>query len=171
MIQDVINRMATSSSVFKGFVSMIIIGVTSLKLGENNEEVLYIVGVMIAVFALLDTYYLKLELGFRRLYDDVASNQHAIDFEIKPKTKGKGFCDFIACIKSFSIWGFYLPIFLIVILLLFFDIKNGKMVPKNKDFINQRFEQIQTESNNPTINTNKLDAINKTNNVLNSQNN
>lgn len=171
MIQNVINRMATSSSVFKGFVSMIIIGVTSLKLGENNEEVLYIVGVLIAIFALLDTYYLKLELGFRRLYDDVASKEHAIDFEIKPKTRGKGFLDFFACLRSFSIWGFYLPIFLIVILLSFFDIENGNIVLKNSTFINKKNEQIQTKSCNLTISTNELDAINKTNNVLNSQNN
>ena len=171
MIQDVINRMSTTSSVFKGFVAMIIIGVTSLKLDEPHTEVLYIVGALIVIFAILDYYYLKLELGFRRLYDEVALNQHPIDFEMKPKTTGKGFWDFITCLKSFSIWGFYFPIFLLVIFLLFFEGKNGEITFKNKSIINQNVEQSQIKSCNTTSNTNDHNTINKTNVVINSQTN
>ena len=171
MIQDVINRMATTSSVFKGFVAMIIIGVTSLKLDEPNTEVLYIVGALIVIFAVLDYYYLKLELGFRRLYDEVALNQHPIDFEMKPETTWKGFWDFVICLKSFSIWGFYLPIFLIVIALLFFNVKNGEIILKDKSIINQNVEHPQIKSCNTTNNKNDLNTINKTNVEINSQTN
>ncbi|MDE3721378.1 hypothetical protein PWG71_08255 [Nocardiopsis sp. N85] len=82
-VQAVINRLANNSFVMKGWA----LTVSSALLGfavSRGEPLLALVAVLPALsFWVLDTYFLRQERAFRKMFDDVAAKRVA-DFEIKP---------------------------------------------------------------------------------------
>ena len=120
MIQAAIDRMATSSAVFKGFAATIVAGVSAISFGDTNKWVLLLSFIPVLCFMILDIYYLRLERRFRFLYDRVRTGKKETDFDLHPpKTKEivkidkKANVRLCSCLKSPSVLWFHVPMFLI----------------------------------------------------------
>lgn len=72
MIQNIINRMASNSFLFKGWSITIIAGVSAFATKEISLILMLIPAVSTVLFWSVDAYYLAQERLFRELYDDVA---------------------------------------------------------------------------------------------------
>lgn len=116
MIQSTIDRMSTSSAIFKGFAATIVAGVSAISFSDTNKWVLLLSFVPVLCFLILDVYYLQLERRFRFLFDRVRIGKKEVDFDLNPpkiklilkldKNANVRLCD---CIKSPSIIWFYIP--------------------------------------------------------------
>lgn len=120
MIQNNISRMSTSSALFKGFSATIVAGISMISYCQQNTCVIILSFLPVLLFAVLDTYYLQLEKQLRCLYDLVRKGTHACDFNMKlekgdVEDKAKAEIRIIDCIKSFSIWPFYLTMILVLV--------------------------------------------------------
>ncbi len=131
MIQEPINRMSTMSSIFKGFCSTIVAGISGLGYETMNLWILILSFLPVLAFAVLDVYYLSLERKFRYLYSQVASGEHACDFKMdlinrnnKSEMK-KAKASIKYCIQSPSFWLFYPLMFLICVIVIFMKAFGG----------------------------------------------
>ena len=108
MIQEPISRMSTASAIFKGFSATIVSGIAALTYCDVHLIVLGLSFVPVALFALLDIYYLKLEKKYRFLFDQVRKDEHLVDFSLDLTRDNKlTNSRVLDCIKSPSIWLFY----------------------------------------------------------------
>jgi hypothetical protein len=71
MIQVVINRLATSSFLIKGWALTIAAAFFAILAGRLSWKISLAGFIPLVAFWLLDAYYLRKERMFRRLYDDV----------------------------------------------------------------------------------------------------
>lgn len=116
MIQCSIDRMSTTSAVFKGLCATIITGISAISFTEINKWVLLLAVLPVVCFLVIDIYYLQLERRYRVLYNSVRCGNHKIDFDLAPpKTKDLRNDDVSiwSCIKSPSIYLFYTPAIII----------------------------------------------------------
>ena len=108
MIQEPIGRMSTASAIFKGFAATIVAGIAALTYYEVNTWILGLSFIPVALFALLDIYYLKLEKKYRYLYEQVRTDVHVVDFSMKLTQDNKAAKTRVwDCVKSPSVWMFY----------------------------------------------------------------
>ena len=130
MIQSAIDRMATTSAIFKGFSATIVAGISMIAFNQIKSIVLIGSFLPVISFFLLDLYYLNLEKRFRYLYEKVRKDEKEIDFSmVLPSTKlikteeqlknKKLSVGFWACIKSPSIALFYPLLIIIEIVVVF----------------------------------------------------
>jgi hypothetical protein len=71
-IQGVINRMARNSFAIKGWAITLIAAIFVLGIGQSIAWYFFLIALLPAlVFWGLDGYYLRQELLFRKLYDEV----------------------------------------------------------------------------------------------------
>lgn len=135
IISEVISRMSTSSALFKGFAAMITSNIAMISYDNINVVVLTLSFVPVIVFFLLDAYYLNLEKRFRHLYDKVCEEDMLINYSMTPPTekeiKAEAWKQHIEpnigilyCIKSPSIWGFYIPLIMIEIVVIAMKFQN-----------------------------------------------
>ena len=84
LIQGVVNRMANSSFLIKGWSITLVAAVLALSVDTTSEaKTAAIAMVPIIVFWILDGYYLYQERLFRGLYDDVrGKSEQEIDFSM-----------------------------------------------------------------------------------------
>jgi|SRR3990167_8483281 len=78
LIQSVINRLANNSFLIKGWT--ITLALAFFALIEKNvlpRNFLFVFTSALIIFWILDSYYLKRERLFRKLFDEVASNINA----------------------------------------------------------------------------------------------
>lgn len=116
MIQSLIDRMSATSAVFKGFCATIITGISVISFTEINKWVLLLATAPVLCFSILDIYYLQLEKRFRVLFNMVRTEVHKVDFDLTPPKAKTLKCEEASiwyCIKSPSIFLFYLPLVLI----------------------------------------------------------
>ena len=122
MIQEPIGRMSTISSVIKGFSATIVAGVTSFSGSIISKWALTLAIIPVLIFGGLDTYYLQLERKFRWLYEKVRKDEHDIDFSMKPIVdageRKNAKTSYWECVKSKSIWPFYLTLLLVCALVI-----------------------------------------------------
>lgn len=76
MVQNNIDRMATSSALFKGFAATIVAGISALSFSEINNLILIMSFVPVLSFMLLDLYYLNLERRYRYLYEEIRTSKN-----------------------------------------------------------------------------------------------
>jgi hypothetical protein len=82
-IQAVINRMANTSFLLKGWSITIIAGLFAFSETENQLPLLQLAMILTAVFWFLDAYFLWQERLFRALYDHVRTlDDSAVDFSM-----------------------------------------------------------------------------------------
>ncbi len=82
-IQGVINRMATTSFLLKGWAITITGGLLALTFKEINRRYLYISAAVLMLFWLLDAIYLAHERNFVRLYEKVRRlKDEEVDFSM-----------------------------------------------------------------------------------------
>lgn len=125
MIQATIDRMSTSSAIFKGFAASIVAGVSAISFGNINKWILLLSFIPVVCFLILDIYYLRLERRFRYLYDSVRTGVKNVDFDLKPpkveeilKRNRKASVRIKNCIISPSILWFYIPMILICVVVI-----------------------------------------------------
>lgn len=128
-IQNIINRMAQNSFYLKAWTITIIAGILVLTFSILNIIIFGTLLVISLFFWVLDSYYLKLERIFRRLY-----NQKVQDYNNEQKRKNmllfdmniKPFEDLekkvIRIMISKSEFLFYIPIILIIAILLIYSL-------------------------------------------------
>lgn len=109
MIQDVINRMSTNSALFKGFTATIVAGALLALLSDLSLWAAVVALLPILCFLGLDLYYLQLEKRYRYLFEQVRKGQHSDVFLMEPPPLKETDVTLSQCFKSISIWGFYLP--------------------------------------------------------------
>ena len=129
IIQNVITRMAQNSFYIKAWTITLIAGILVLTFSILN---IIIFGTLLGIllfFWVLDSYYLKLERLFRRLY-----NQKVQDFNNEQKRKNMKLFDMnikpfedlekkvIRIMISKSEFLFYIPIILIITILLIYSL-------------------------------------------------
>jgi hypothetical protein len=117
LIQGIIGRMATMSSVFKGLAITVFVGVTALLFSLEIQPAWWISAIVycpILICLVLDAYYLYLEKLYRWLFNEVRLENHGVDFDLsKPTPKEtKNDVSVSEIIKSVSIWLFYLMLLL-----------------------------------------------------------
>lgn len=126
-IQDTITRMAKNSFQAKTWAITIISALLAVAISNNDNTVKHLViFVSVAVtvlFGLLDTYYLYLEQGYRRLYKIAAclTEEGVIQrYEMEMPKSCKGFRKYVRAIFRPTTGLFYSVIIVLLIALLFF---------------------------------------------------
>jgi len=106
-IQGVINRMATTSFVLKGWAITIVGGLLALTFKEISRRYLCISAVVLIMFWLLDAIYLAQERRFIRLYDKVRRlKDEEVDFSMDANGVAVRY-GALRCAFSKTIWPFY----------------------------------------------------------------
>lgn len=124
LLQDVINRMASNSSAAKTWCITIVSAILVLAADKGKADIFLLAFIPILMFAMIDTYYLALEKGFRNSYNDFIQKVNTDSLE------GFSFYRISICgdiielrvesLKSFSISCFYTPLALTVVLAFIF---------------------------------------------------
>ena len=136
LIQEPINRMSTTSAIYKGFAATTFAGYNILApetieivdgiipIARRNLITSFIISVVsLLVFMALDMYYLRLERKLRYLYENVRIGEHPCDFKIDfiEKQEKEKIKDAKArlrdCLRSPSIYLFYGPILVVEIII------------------------------------------------------
>jgi hypothetical protein len=95
MLQDVISRMAKNSFLLKGWNVVLVSAIFALASSESKSQLVYLAYLPMAMFWLLDGYFLRQERLFRKLYDKVrAMGEDDIDFSMNttPVESGVASC-------------------------------------------------------------------------------
>ncbi len=83
LIQGVINRMAQSSFLLKGWSVVLVAALFALAAGDSRIEFIYLAYFPAAMFWFLDGYFLWQERLYRKLYDKVrVLEDSAVDFSM-----------------------------------------------------------------------------------------
>ena len=121
IMQDIIQRMAENSRSCKTWcvtiVSAVLVLVARVEKSDSNDILIALAPAFLFLF--LDTYYLALERGFRKSFETFVEKLHAADEDISSdlyvvETTGSRLSHFFRSLLSFSIWPFYLMLFLII---------------------------------------------------------
>lgn len=118
ILQNVIQRMAVNSSSSKAWCITLVSAVLVIVADKGKPEYAYIAMLPTLVFAALDAYYLALEKAFRNSYNDFITKLHCKNltetdlYSVAPK----GNLSHLQweSIKSFSVWGFYLSLAVLI---------------------------------------------------------
>ena len=82
LIQNIINRMATSSAIVKGLTATITAGILTIHDYTFSLPLSRFFFVPIICMMFLDTSYLQKERQYRRLYELVCKDKHTIDLDL-----------------------------------------------------------------------------------------
>lgn len=120
IIQGVIERMAANSASAKTWCITIVSAILVAVADKSKSDYALLALLPTLLFLSLDAYYLGMEKGFRNAYNDFVKKVHngtlTTDdlFSVKPqgatsKLQQEAF-------KSFSVWGFYLMLVLLILI-------------------------------------------------------
>ncbi len=119
LIQDVIQRMAENSRSCKVWCVTIVAAVLVLVALTGKPDHALIALIPALLFLILDTYYLSLEQRFRNSYNEFVQTLHRNElsestlYVVRPI--GSIWVHAFRSLRSFSIWPFYIPLALTVI--------------------------------------------------------
>ncbi|EGQ7881688.1 hypothetical protein BVZ13_18590 [Vibrio cholerae] len=111
ILQGVIQRMASNSSSCKAWCVTLVSAVLVIVADKGKPDYAWIAMLPTFVFAALDAYYLALEKAFRNSYNSFITKLHkkmltsADLYSVLPK--GDMSALQLQSISSFSVWGFY----------------------------------------------------------------
>lgn len=120
ILQSVIQRMATNSSNAKTACITLVSAILVIVADKGKPDYTWIALIPNFLFMALDTYYLALEKGFRKTYNDFVDTLHqgkatyANLYFVSPS--GSQSKHQRESLKSFSVWGFYSTLLLLIIL-------------------------------------------------------
>jgi len=118
LIQSVINRMATNSASCKTWCVTLVAAILVVVAEQSAPRLAYLALFPVVVFLALDTYYLALEKGFRASYNDFVDRLHGGHafprdlYAVEPTGNASALQK--AAFRSFSVWGFYLSLAVLV---------------------------------------------------------
>lgn len=110
-MQSVINRMATNSASCKAWCITLVSAILVIVADKGKPNFAFIALLPTFMFLALDAYYLALEKSFRASYNDFVRKVHAGQavpddlFAVQPR--GNESAHQRAALASFSVWGFY----------------------------------------------------------------
>lgn len=117
ILQGVIDRMAANSASCKTWCTTIVAAILVVVADKEKPLLAWVAVLPILLFAALDTYYLAMEKGFRNSYNCFVEKLHSKTlapcdlYAISPSDDGSKFQ--WNAMKSFSVWGFYIPLVLL----------------------------------------------------------
>jgi len=120
ILQGVIQRMAANSSQCKAWCITIVSAILVIVADKSKPDYAWIALLPTILFLALDSYYLALEKGFRESYNQFVSKIH--EKRLSPSDlysvvpAGNMNEHQIASLKSFSVWGFYGGLVLLLII-------------------------------------------------------
>jgi hypothetical protein len=120
IIQSVIQRMATNSTSSKTWCITIVSAILVIVADKGKPDYAWIALIPTTLFMALDAYYLALEKGFRQAYNAFIRKIH--DGSITPEDlfsvapEGRQSSHQIEALKSFSVWGFYLTLIILIVI-------------------------------------------------------
>jgi hypothetical protein len=119
IMQDVIQRMAANSSSAKTWCVTLVSAVLVIVADKGKPQYAWIAMLPTIIFSALDMYYLALEKGFRRSYNEFIDKLHAKSLMASDLYSVQLSGNFIKLlfesIQSFSIWGFYVSMAILTI--------------------------------------------------------
>ena len=116
--QSIIQRMAANSASCKAWGITLVSAILVIVADKGKPQYVLIALIPNILFLVLDSYYLALEKIFRLSYNEFIEKLHkskiiASDlYAVSPS--GSLFKTFFKSLKSFSIWPFYLTLFLMI---------------------------------------------------------
>jgi len=120
ILQGVIERMASNSTSSKAWCITIVSAVLVIVADKGKPDFAFIAFIPTFLFLSLDAYYLAMEKGFRNSYNAFVKKLH--EGELMPedlysvKPVGNQSKLQIEALKSFSVWGFYIVLGLLIAL-------------------------------------------------------
>jgi len=121
ILQTVIQRMAGNSAGCKTWCITIVSAILVVTAEQQSPSVAWIAVFPTALFAALDIYYLALEKGFRCTYEAFVKKLHdgclhpEDLYDLQPT--GSVWWLQVRAARSFSVWGFYLPVAMLALVL------------------------------------------------------
>ena len=120
ILQNVIERMASNSTSSKAWCITIVSAMLVVVADKNKPDFALLSLIPTFLFLALDTYYLAMEKGFRNSYNVFVRkiHEHTLTLEdlYSVKPEGNQSKLQLESLKSFSIWGFYLSLALLIVL-------------------------------------------------------
>lgn len=118
ILQGAINRMALNSNQCKAWCIAIVSAVLVIIADKGKPDYAWIALLPTILFFFLDVYYLALEKGFRESYNNFVKKVHQKTAQIEDlyvvKVDGDMCIQRSDAMASFSIWGFYIGLILLV---------------------------------------------------------
>lgn len=120
IIQAVIQRMSVNSTSSKAWCITIVSAILVIVADKSKPEFAWIAVMPTFLFMCLDTYYLALEKGFRASYNTFVKKLH--EGTLLPEDlysvipEGNQSKHQWESLKSFSVWGFYIGLFILIAL-------------------------------------------------------
>lgn len=120
ILQNVIQRMASNSSACKAWCVTLVSAVLVIVADKGKPDYAFIAMLPTFVFAALDAYYLGLEKAFRNSYNEFISKLHSKTltktdlYSVAPKGNQSRLQ--WESVKSFSVWGFYISLAVLIII-------------------------------------------------------
>lgn len=118
IIQNTIQRMATNSSQCKTWCITIVSAILVMVANNGKPESVWIATLPTFLFFVLDVYYLGLEKGFVKSYNEFIEKLHQDSLHPKDlysvESKGGRFENEIKALESFSVWAFYLVLITLI---------------------------------------------------------
>ena len=118
ILQSVIERMASNSTSCKTWCITLVSAILVIVADKGKPHVAFIALVPTVLFLALDAYYLALEKAFRASYADFVKKLHAgaatAEDLCRVAPLGSHSKHQLEALASFSIWGFYITLFLLV---------------------------------------------------------
>lgn len=118
ILQGIVLRMATNSTACKTWCITIVSAILVIVADKGKPDFAWIALFPAILFAGLDAYYLSLEIGFRNSYNEFVKKLHSGQlttedlYSVVPT--GRSYDLQVTALKSFSVWGFYIPLFALV---------------------------------------------------------
>lgn len=118
-IQNIITRMSNNLFFLRGWTITLITALFAVLIKESNHDFIYIVYLPIAIFWILDGYFLSQERLFRALYNNVRLlNEKDIDFSMNTSPFYKDCRNTWICSAfSTTLLIFYVPMVISLIIL------------------------------------------------------
>ena len=127
-IQNIISRMNSNSFQIKNWMITIVAAMLALYANSDNVTYIFVATIPTFLFWYLDSFYLQQERKFRKLYDDVLSDESEIAIFSMPIEKYKDCkCCFFKSFFSKTIGWLYGTIIVLLII--------GGLILKYKDCI------------------------------------
>lgn len=117
LIQGVINRLANNSFLIKGWTITIFLAGLGFFLNQKQPLALPIITFVILIFWFLDTFYLKRERLYRRLYSDVAENGLVKPFDMDVSKYNTEISSTLLTMLSYPLYLLYLPLIVVTLLI------------------------------------------------------
>ena len=120
ILQGVIERMAANSTSEKSWCITIVSAILVVIADKNKPDYAFLALIPTLLFLALDVYYLAMEKGFRNSYNSFVKKVHngtlTADDLYFVCSEGKTSSLLWEALKSFSVWGFYIGLAILILL-------------------------------------------------------